>query len=162
MTIAVGKQTDPIIHQHQDNWQEIQTILHWQHIIGRDAHCLARLYTQNQCAIVILTELRSNAPGRDVGLDVCGAAKALLKTFELQLDMVTWIIHYGKFSYYEGSEREEFCQVSIHLHDGQCTSTFADDKTTLQTSVHRLLPINQLDAVPQVLQHLGWNQEYQK
>jgi hypothetical protein len=141
----------------------LATILHWQHRRGGDAHCLARLLigpAGRQTAV--LSEIRSNRDGRDVGDDFTAAAGALLAMPLADLAgvdpaTVVWIVHYGGFSYHDSEEAPEtYTRVPL-VWDGERYHDNLDGHRQLDgVEVTDLVGGMALTPVPQVLADLGW------
>lgn len=93
-----------------------QMIVHWQHVDGGEAHCLARIYQCSSNAVVILSEIRSNDRAVALMLDLAGAANALIETLsnlKINPETAVWMIQHGAFSDYEALDLEEWAEAGI-------------------------------------------------
>jgi hypothetical protein len=157
-------QTAPekIIRTTQAGVQQIQCILHWPHQKGQTAHCLARLYlwqTQPK-AIAVISEIESNPLGLEVADDFPGVVRALLKQFraeiEPRLENMVWIVHHGRFSFYEALHQEAFSRVDLKI-SGEAVTCELDDWYLLSAAeMQALLAGVTLAPVTEVLKALGW------
>ena len=147
----------------------IQTVLHWFHAEGGEAHCLAQIYqpsdtaSTSPCAkgIVVLSEIRSNDRHRALMLDLTGAANALtpsISHWKIDPKSVTWLIHHGVFSDYESLQQEEWGQAGFVWNGSQYALDWAQWKSLQPIEVTALRQSIELAPVFEVLNTLGWTQ----
>jgi len=147
----------------------LQIILHWFHLKGGEAHCLARLYRQPDAAstlacakgIVVLSEIRSNDRNQSLMLDLAGAANALIPYFsawKIDPKSVTWLIHYGTFSDYEPLQQEEWRQTGFFWNGSQYELDWNTWKSLQLIEIEALHQKIELAPVFEVLNKIGWAQ----
>jgi hypothetical protein len=158
----------PCLINSQPEYKEIATIVRWQHQRGGEAHCLVRLYvySSSQKALAIVSELRSNPYGSEIGSDFHGLANTVIRLLGKQIEVspenIIWIEHYGKFSYYDATEQEAFSRVDLKWNGQFFTSQSSDWHLLQQDRLQALLGEIDLISVPTVLSQLGWQQKLQK
>lgn len=137
-----------------------QTILHWLHQRGGEAHCLARLYKlSSQQVIVVLSSIRTNPLHQGLTLDMSGAANALQPTIEklgLPPASVTWIAHHGQFSNYDALDQETFSLVTLKWDDGAWVGELTDWSLLPPATANQLKQTVELVPVLDVLEALDW------
>ncbi len=153
-------QCTPLLRRH--NGTAIDTIVHWSHERGGEAHCLARvrLASNAASAIVLLSEIRSNDRVRDIGADFNGVANALFHCLQSDLegvppDHLTWIAHYGKFSSYDAVGPDQFIRVNFHWNGQQFEKIQASEQIVWQDVASEFGSI-ELGPIYQTLREIGW------
>lgn len=139
----------------------LQTILHWSHIEGGEAHCLTRIYQRFDAQIIVLSEIRSNDRHRALMLDLVGAANALIPSLsDLKLDpkSITWLIHHGAFSDYEPLQHEEWGQASFLWNGSQYELDWNQWKSLQPSEIEALHQSIEIAPVFGVLNTIGWMQ----
>lgn len=147
---------------HLSTSPTLQTILHWNHVRGRKAHCLARIYRSDEKGIVVLCKIRGSDRVAALMLDLAGAVNALVPTLiSLGIDpsSVRWLIHYGPFSDYEPLEQESWAEIAPAQQDDGCYSVdLASWKALEAEQVEALHQAIELTPVLDVLNVIGWTQ----
>ncbi|GAA2037805.1 hypothetical protein [Nocardiopsis rhodophaea] len=112
------------VEEFPDGTRRITTAVYWRHQLGGEAHCLARFYSlpEGKRPVVILSEIRSNPYEYPLGLDFSAAARALLnilrKLGETVPDAAIWVLHHGRFSYYDSLGVEDYGVFDLRGEDG--------------------------------------------
>lgn len=138
---------------------QLQTVLHWTHVEGGQAHCLVRICRHSEGTTVILSEIRSNDRARALMLDLEGAANALaprLISMEPDPAAVKWLIHYGSFSDYEPLQRESWAQAAFTWSGNCYVIDWANWKTLQAEQINALKQTIDLASVLDVLKVIGW------
>jgi len=138
----------------------LQTILRWNHNKGGKAHCLARLYRQDDRGIVVLSEIRSNDRHQALMLDPAGAANALipsLSDLKINPQFITWFIQLGAFSDYEPLQQEEWGQPHFSWNGSQYDLDWTQWKTLQTNEIAELHHSIELAPVFEVLNAIDWN-----
>src|SRR5262245_40067601 len=150
-----------IIQNTQSGIKEIKTILYWNHKRGAEAHCLVRLYiwlTQPK-AIAVISEIESNSPGLEITDDFTGVVAALRQLFredlENRLEDLVWIVHHGRFSYYETLDQETFTKVDLKWKGQFVECDLSDWHLLKDAEIKEILDGVVLESVQEVLKDLG-------
>lgn len=138
------------------------TLVSWQHALGRDGVCLARLVqpSDGTTAAIVLSEVAQNPDALGITSDFPGAATAAWTILAEQPAGVapthpTWFAHHGPFSSYDPTGPETLTEVTLS-HDG---AHFEGDLTghrlLEKTSADELFAAWRLEPVDEALARLG-------
>lgn len=139
----------------------LQTIVHWSHLKGGEAHCLVRVYRlPDEQSLILLSAIRSNSVHQGLTLDLSGAANALQPSLEelgILPTAVIWIAHYGQFSHYDAIGQESFFPVNLRWNGAVWEGSLAEMDRLSAATAHQLEQIL-LTPVFDVLNTIGWTQ----
>jgi hypothetical protein len=161
-------------HEHTvieelDGLKVIKTIVKWEGKPGRDPHCLARIYVNQQkgTAIALLSALRSNFWNYSgVSLNMAMIASILIEILGKEIDIlpnqIRWFIHYGPFSDFEANDgyttihEERLMWMGMHYEQGEELVRVVEDKfhERLKATGDDFL----MEPVLDVVRQLGWRE----
>ena len=140
----------------------IKSILHWPHKNGGEAHCLIRIFTWESPsrAIAVASEIESNPLGLEISDNVEGMAEALARSFGAdipsRMEAMVWIVHHGRFSFFEALHQETFTRVDLKWTGRSAECDLSDWHLLQPSEIRALLDGVALEPVQTVLGELGW------
>lgn len=110
--------------------RRVAALITWQHAVGGQAHCLARLVLRAapEPPVAVLSELADNPDRLGISGDMAGVAVAFLAAMRpyatLDPASLVWITHHGPFSFPDDDGGPQtFTRVDLDYRDG----AFRDD-----------------------------------
>ncbi|MET9321061.1 hypothetical protein ABZX75_12885 [Streptomyces sp. NPDC003038] len=140
---------------------QLQTIVRWRHHRAGHAHALLRAAYDpaTRHAVAVVSELADNPDDRGITDDFAGVAAAALPLLRegLAADIaaVTWIAHFGDFSYHDPSGPETFTALALSVTAQGYQDDLQGDRPLTADQVTSLLGGVPLAPVPEVLAALG-------
>ncbi|MFD4739899.1 hypothetical protein ACFWNR_20555 [Streptomyces virginiae] len=141
--------------------QQFQTVLHWRHRRAGAAHALLRASydpTTRQ-AVAVVSELADNPDDRGITDDFGSVANAALPVLRegLAPDIaaITWIAHFGAFSYVDPTGPETFTALTLTITADGYEDDLQGDRPLTAGQVTALFGGTQLAPVADALAALG-------
>ncbi|MFD3802286.1 hypothetical protein ACFWSF_17505 [Streptomyces sp. NPDC058611] len=140
---------------------QFQAVVHWRHRRAGDAHALLRAVYDpaTRHVVAVVSELADNPDDRGITDDfpsVAGAALPLLREgFAPDIAAITWIAHFGDFSYHDPSGPETFTALALTATPEGYQDDLRGDQRLTSEQVTALFGGKPLAPVPEVLGALG-------
>lgn len=141
--------------------EQVSCVLRWQHPLGTQAQCLARLIIDAPSIppVVVLSEIASNPDELGITGDFAAAADAFMGVVasavgDLDPAGVIWVAHHGPFSSHDPTGPETFTEIALafdgqHYHDDLTGDRLLDAEEVTR----RIRPL-ELEPVPEALTEL--------
>jgi hypothetical protein len=147
----------------------IKTIVKWQGKPGRDPHCLARIYVNQQkgTAIALLSEIRSNFWNRNaIATNITMIATLIVQTFGTEIgvppEKIRWLPHYGQFSDFEIDDGYPYVREDRLVWTGMKFEERQQLDRILEKNLHKQLQETgddiPIEDVFDVVRQLGWRE----
>ncbi|UQX02498.1 hypothetical protein [Streptomyces sp. RerS4] len=141
--------------------QQFQTVLHWHHRRAGAAHALLRASYDpaTRQAVAVVSELADNPDDRGITDDFASVATAALPVLREGLSpdiaAITWIAHFGPFSYVDPSGPETFTALTLTVTADGYRDDLQGDRRLTADEVTALLGGAPLAPVAEALAVLG-------
>jgi hypothetical protein len=161
-------------HEHTvieelDGLKVIKTIVKWEGKPGRDPHCLARIYVNQQkgTAIALISALRSNFWNRNgISSNIAMIATLIVKKFgteiNVQPEKIRWLPHYGQFSTFEIDDSYPYVREECLVWTGLNFEEGEQLNRVFEENLHEQLQETDddisIEDVFDVIRQLGWRE----
>ncbi|KIF01423.1 hypothetical protein PL81_35630 [Streptomyces sp. RSD-27] len=141
--------------------QRFQAIVHWRHRRAGEAHALLRASYDpaTRHAVAVVSELADNPDDRGITDDFASVADAALPLLREGLSpdiaAITWIAHFGDFSYIDPSGPETFTSLALSTTAEGYQDDLRGDHPLTADQVAGFFDGKPLAPVPDVLAALG-------
>ncbi|MER6212971.1 hypothetical protein ABT213_02815 [Streptomyces sp. NPDC001674] len=141
--------------------EPFQAIVHWHHRRAGEAHALLRASydASTRHAVAVISELADNPDDRGITDDFASVADAALPLLRegLARDIatITWIAHFGDFSYVDPAGPETFTSLALTVTTTGYQDDLQGDRPLTADQVAGLFGGQPLAPVAEVLATLG-------